>query len=443
LQRETVPLEAHAEAAPQTGRTDPLKILAHQEKPRLAELIPLRYGRMSRTPFTFLRGAAAVMASDLAAGPRTSLRVELCGDAHLGNFRWYCAPNRELVFDLNDFDETLPGPFEWDVKRLAASIMVAARGNSFSGKQARAATRSAMRNYRKYIAEASELGPLDLHYYRFESEAALKRIEKHGKVHRKWKQEVLEKATRKNSLRAFNKLTAVVDGRRMIVPDPPLIVRVDDEVAAAESGAVGEFLAGYRETLPLNRRILLDRFSLVDVAKKIVGVGSVGTRCLIVLLEAGDGTPLFLQFKQATSSVLEAHLGASAFEQAGQRVVEGQRLIQATSDVLLGWARWQEPDGEEFDFYFRQLWDGKGKIDIEELEPKRLAAYAALCGKTLAFAHARSGDAMTIRGYIGEKKHFDDVMVGYADRYADVTERDHKLLCEAIEDGAIDVVCDI
>ena len=272
-----------------------------------------------------------------------------------------------------------------------------------------------MRNYRKYIAEASELSPLDLHYYRFESEAALKRIEKHGKAHRKWKQEVLEKATRKNSLSAFNKLTDVVDGRRMIVPDPPLIVRVDDEIDAAESGAVGEFLARYRETLPLERRILLDRFSLVDVAKKVVGVGSVGTRCLIVLLEAGDGTPLFLQFKQATSSVLEAHLGESAFEQAGQRVVEGQRLIQATSDVLLGWARWQDPDGQMIDFYFRQLWDGKGKIDIEELGPKRLAAYAGICGKTLAFAHARSGDAMTIRGYIGEDKTFDDVMVEYAE----------------------------
>jgi len=442
-QREAVPLEAHAEAAPGSNRTDPLTILAEQDNNRLAELIPLRYGRMSRTPFTFLRGAAAVMASDLAAGPRTNLRVELCGDAHLGNFRWYCAPSRELVFDLNDFDETLPGPFEWDVKRLAASVAVAARVNGFSAGKARKATRSAMRNYRKYIAKASVFSPLDLHYYRFESEAALKHIEKHGKAHRKWKREVLEKATRKNSLSAFNKLTDLVDGHRMIIPDPPLIMRVDDEIAAAESGAVGEFLARYRETLPPERRILLDRFSLVDVAKKVVGVGSVGTRCLIVLLEAGDGTPLFLQFKQATSSVLEAHLGKSAFQQAGQRVVEGQRLIQATSDVLLGWARWQDSDGQMIDFYFRQLWDGKGKIDIEELGPKRLAAYAGICGQTLAFAHARSGDAMTIRGYIGEEKTFDDVMVEYASRYADVTERDQARLCEAINDGAIEVVYDI
>ena len=441
--RETVPLEAHVEAALETGRADPLSILAEQDKNRLAELVPLRYGRMSRTPFTFLRGAAAIMASDLAAGARTDLRVELCGDAHLGNFRWYCAPNRELVFDLNDFDETLPGPFEWDVKRLAASVTVSARANGFSDKQARAATRSAMRDYRKFIVDASGLSPLDLHYYRFDSQSALERIEKHGKQHRKWKEEVLAKATRKNSLSAFEKLTDVVDGQRIIVPDPPLIVRVDDEIAAAESGAVGEFLGRYRDSLPLARRLLLDRFSLVDVAKKVVGVGSVGTRCLIVLLEAGDGTPLFLQFKQATSSVLEAHLGPSAFEEAGQRVVEGQRLIQATSDVLLGWARWQQPGGQEIDFYFRQLWDGKGKIDVEELGPERLAAYAGLCGKTLAFAHARSGDAMMIRGYIGDDKTFDDVMVEYADRYADITERDQVRLCEAINDGAIEVVRDI
>ncbi len=441
--REAVPLEAHVEAAPATGRANALTILAGQDTSRLADLVPLRYGRMSRTPFTFLRGAAAVMASDLAAGPRTDLQVELCGDAHLGNFRWYLAPNRDQVFDLNDFDETLPGPFEWDVKRLAASVAVAARASGCSGVQARAATRAAMRYYRKSIAEASELSPLELHYYRFDSRTALERIEKHGSSHRKWKEEVLAKASRNNSLRAFDKLTDVVDGRRIIVADPPLIVRFDGMNAADESNAVGRFLDRYRQSLSLERRILLDRFSLVDIAQKVVGVGSVGIRCLIVLLEAGDGTPLFLQFKQALPSVLEAHLGASAFEQAGQRVVEGQRLIQATSDVLLGWAQWQEPDGQELDFYFRQLWDGKGKIDIEELGPKRLAAYAGLCGKALAFAHARSGDAMMIRGYIGDDKTFDDIMVAYADRYADVTEHDQTQLCEAIDDGAIEVVRDI
>ncbi len=442
-QREAVPLEAHAEMMTDAERVSPLSILADQDKSRLPELIPLRYGRMSRTPFTFLRGAAAVMASDLAAGPRTDLWVELCGDAHLGNFRWYHAPDRELVFDLNDFDETLPGPFEWDVKRLAASITVAGRNNGFSRKKARAATRSAMRNYREFIAETSEVSPLDLYYYRFESKEALEQIERHGKKFKTWKKEVLREAVRKNSLMAFKKLTAVVDGRRVIVPDPPLIVRVDEELTADESGGIEAFFERYCDTLPFDRRLLMDRFSVVDVAEKVVGVGSVGTRCLIVLLEAGDGTPLFLQFKQAGASVLEPHLGASAFEQAGQRVVEGQRSIQATSDMFLGWARWQDPDGQEIDFYFRQLWDGKGKIEVDDLGPKRLAAFAGICGKTLAFAHARSGDAMMIRGYIGDDETFEDVMVEFADRYADVTERDHALLTQAINDGTIEVVRDI
>jgi uncharacterized protein (DUF2252 family) len=383
------------------------------------------------------------MASDLAAGARTDLQVELCGDAHLGNFRWYSAPTRELVFDLNDFDETLPGPFEWDVKRLAASITVAGRASGFTNEQARRATRSAMRDYRKSIAETSTRNPLDLHYYRFESEGALERIGTHGKRHRKWKEAVLAKATRRNSMLALEKLTKVVKGRRRIVPDPPLIVRVNDKIASAGGRAVTECLDGYRQSLSLEHRLLFDRFTLVDVARKVVGVGSVGTRCLIALFEAGDGTPLFLQLKQATPSVLEPHLGASSFEHAGQRVVEGQRLIQATSDVLLGWSRWRESRGRKVDFYFRQLWDGKGKIDVEELGPTRLAAYAGLCGKTLAFAHARSGDAMMIRGYIGKDRSFDDIMVAYAERYAEITARDHARLCEAIDDGAIKAVRDI
>jgi len=440
---ESVPLEAHVEAARGAGRVDPLTILAEQEKTRLPDLIRLRYGRMSATPFTFLRGSAAIMASDLAAGVSTDLQVELCGDAHLGNFRWYHAPTRELVFDLNDFDETLPGPFEWDVKRLAASVTVSARTNGLTHEQARRATRAAMRDYRKFIAAASQRNPLDLHYYRFGAQGALARIGKHGKEHRKWKEAVLAKATRRNSLLALEKLTKVVNGRRMIVPDPPLIVRVDDEIATAGASAVSQCLNNYRQSLSLEHRLLFDRFALVDIARKVVGVGSVGTRCLIALFEAGDGTPLFLQLKQATASVLEAHLGASHFEHAGQRVVEGQRLIQATSDVLLGWARWQESSGREIDFYFRQLWDGKGKIDVEVLGPKRLAAYAGLCGKTLAFAHARSGDAMMIRGYIGDDKAFDDVMVAYAERYADITARDHAQLREAIDDGAIAAIRDI
>jgi uncharacterized protein (DUF2252 family) len=440
---EAVPLEAHTEAALGAGRVDPLTILAKQEKARLPELVPLRYGRMSRTPFTFLRGSAAIMASDLAAGVSTDLRVELCGDAHLGNFRWYRAPTRELVFDLNDFDETLPGPFEWDVKRLAASITVSARSSGFTKEQARCATQSAMRDYRKFIADSSERNPLDLHYYRFESQDALERLARHGEAHLKWKKAVLAKASRRNSLLALEKLTKVVNGRRRIVPDPPLIVRVDDEITAAGARAINACLNDYRKSLSLEHRLLFDRFTLVDVARKVVGVGSVGTRCLIALFQAGDGTPLFLQLKQATSSVLEAHLGASRFEHAGQRVVEGQRLIQATSDVLLGWAHWQDSSSHKIDFYLRQLWDGKGKIDVEELGPKRLAAYAGLCGKTLAFAHARSGDAMMIRGYIGNDKSFDEVMVAYGEQYANVTAKDHAQLCEAINDDVIEAIRDI
>ena len=439
---DAVPLEAHADVVADDERVDPLKILAEQDKSRLTELIPLRYGRMSRTPFTFLRGAAAVMASDLALTPRTDLLVELCGDAHLGNFRLYHAPDRRLVFDLNDFDETLPGPFEWDVKRLAASVTVSARNNGFPNDKCRAVTRSAMRYYREFIAEASELNPLDLYYYRIESEAVLDRIQRYGKKHRSRVEKVLAKASRKNSLRALNKLTDIVNGRRVIVPDPPLVVRIDEPLGTENMDQVMRFYEQYRETLPLERRMLLDRFSLVDVARKVVGVGSVGTRCLILLLEAGDGTPLFLQFKQAVQSVLEPHLGASVFEQAGQRVVEGQRLIQATSDVFLGWSRWQDKDNE-IDFYLRQLWDGKGKIDVETMGPKRLAIFAGLCGKTLAFAHARSGDVMMIHGYIDNDEVFEDVMVEFADRYADLTEKDHAQLSERIDDGTIEVVRDI
>jgi len=443
--REKIPLESHAETTVGPGRADPLKILQKQnlDQNRVPELIPLRFGRMSYSPFTYLRGAAAVQASDLAAGPRTDIWVELCGDAHLGNFRWFNCPDRKPVFDLNDFDETLPGPFEWDVKRLAASITVAARIRGFSPKKCRAATLSAMRAYRESIITASDLNPLDLFYYRFRAETALERISKHGGNHVRWKKDVLAKAARKNSMRALKDLTAVVDGRRVLVADPPRTVRVDDELADRSFEEVTQFFESYKESLPLERRVLVDQFTPVDVVRKVVGVGSVGTRCLIILLESDDGTPLFLQFKQATQSVLEQYLGKSRYEQSGQRVVEGQRLFQATSDMFLGWSRWRDNDGKNVDFYFRQLWDGKGKICVEELGPTRLAIFAELCGKTLAFAHARSGDAMMIRGYIGEDETFDDHLVRYADSYADCTWTDHAQLDSAIKDGQIEVICDL
>jgi len=443
--RETVPIESHAETLNGPHRPDPLKILQQQnlDQNRLEQLIPLRFGRMSYSPFTYLRGAAAVQASDLATCPRTDLWVELCGDAHLGNFRWFNCPDRRPVFDLNDFDETLPGPFEWDVKRLAASITVTSRINGFAKKKCQAATLSALREYREAIIAASELNPLDLFYYRFRAEEALEKVSEQGGKHRSWKESILAKAARKNSMRALNDLTAVVNGRRVIVPKPPCTMRIDDELAGRHWDEISQFFEAYKQSLPLDRRVLLDQFWLVDVARKVVGVGSVGTRCLIVLLESNDGTPLFLQFKQATRSVLEQYLGSSAFKQSGQRVVEGQRLIQATSDMFLGWSRWQADDGKHVDFYFRQLWDGKGKICAEELGPSRLAVYAGLCGKTLAYAHARSGDPMMIRGYIGDDETFDDHLVAYADGYADCTWADHSQLESAINDGQIEVVRDL
>ncbi|MGI9614884.1 MAG: DUF2252 domain-containing protein [Acidimicrobiales bacterium] len=440
--RDVVPLEAHAEMAADASRRDPLDVLGEQDRLRIPELLPLRYGRMSHSPFTYLRGAAAVMASDLAASPTTDLGVELCGDAHLGNFRWYNAPDRTAVFDVNDFDETLPGPFEWDVKRLAASVTVCARNSGFSKKKGRAATRAAMCEYRKAIEDASGLNPLELFYYRFDADQLLEWLDKASQKDRKhveWKRKVLAKAESKNSMRAFKKLTESVDGRRVIVPDPPRLVRVDDTV---ERNELEQFYQMFRQTLPLDRRVFLDRFRISDVAHKVVGVGSVGTRCLMLLLEAGDGTPLFLQFKQAVQSVLEPYLGESEYEQSGRRVVEGQRLIQATSDVFLGWARWENGD-DRVDFYFRQLWDGKGKIKVETLSPKRLAAFASLCGRTLGYAHARSGDAAMIRGYIGDDDAFDKILVAFADRYADLTERDHAKLMAAIGDGAIEVERDL
>ena len=438
-ERERVPLEAHADVVLE-ARPDPIAILQGQDATRLAEVVPLRYARTSRSPFTFLRGAAAVMASDLSRGPSTGLWAELCGDAHLGNFRFFLSPERRLVFDINDFDETLPGPFEWDVKRLCASITVAARNSGFRKRQARDATRYAAAAYRETMKEVSELDPLALHYYQFESEAILERLRRYGKKQCAWGGKAVRKAMEKNSMRAMRKYTRVVDGRRVIAHDPPVVVPAPEALAFGQPDGVYVLFGRYRESLALEYRMLLDRFEPIDVARKVVGVGSVGTRCLILLLQAGDGTPLFLQFKQATASVLEPYLGGSTYDLCGQRVVEGQRLIQGTSDVLLGWARHHQQNGESVDFYFRQLWDGKGKLAVEEMAPKCLRAFAGLCGKTLAFAHARSGDPARIDGYIDDGETFDDALVAVADRYAELTAADHDLLVEAIRDGATPVL---
>ena len=437
--REIVPREAHAELVTD-GRADPIDILVSQDEARLQNLVPIRHGRMMVSAFTFYRGGAAIMAADLAAGPTTDLGVQLCGDAHLANFGMFRAADRAMVFDVNDFDETLPGPFEWDVKRLAASVVVAARNNGFRSKDASKAARHCVHQYRMTMSQAVELSPLDLHYLMLDMEEIAERVhDSSTKKDRKRVGKVMRKARSKDSLRALKKLTDIVDGRRVIVPDPPRVTRVDELLEPDELPSLRQFFAAYVETLPNHRREVLRRYSPIDIAHKIVGVGSVGTRCLILLLESGDGDPLFLQFKEATASVLEPHLRDSKYETHGERVVKGQRLMQASGDIFLGWSRLERPDGKSADFYFRQLWDGKGSASIEEMSPAALRSYAGSCGATLALAHARTGDPAMISGYLGGSDAFDRAVTKFAERYADLNETDHEEHVAAAESGRITV----
>jgi len=431
--RDEVPLEVHAEVDAADSRPDPVATLTAQDATRLQELVPIRHGRMNVSAFTFYRGAAAVMASDLSRVASTDLRVQLCGDAHLSNFGLFNGADRRLVFDLNDFDETCPGPFEWDLKRLAASVTIAGRNSNLSEKKIRSATRAAVRGYRSVIDRTTEMSPLDVHYFRIEVESLLALRDKKTRAKA---EATVKKATRKTSMRAFEKLTEDVDGVPRIVADPPVITRFDDLHESGERERFIEFLRRYQATLPPHRAAILDRYRFVDVARKIVGVGSVGTRCLIMLLESDRGAPLFLQFKEATASVLEQYVGGAGFEQAGERVVRGQRLMQATGDILLGWSRYDQ-DGHTVDFYFRQLWDGKGSIDVDDFGPKRLKNYAGHCGAALALAHARSGDAARITGYLGDDATFDHVLADFAEAYAELNERDYQAHTAAIRDGRI------
>jgi uncharacterized protein (DUF2252 family) len=438
--RKDVPLEAHAELCPDKDRDDPLALLHAQDATRVQDLVPIRWGRMSRTAFTFLRGAAVVMASDLSKGPSTDLAAQLCGDAHVSNFGIFNSPDRRLVFDVNDFDETLPGPFEWDLKRLVASVIICARQNGIGAKKARAAARAAVKGYRSTIHQVAGMDPMTVHYYRIEVDDLMKQLKK---GERKDAQKSAKKASKKDSLRAQRKLTDIVDGRRVIVPDPPLVVPMDRDANADAAEEMVDFFDRYRDTLPDNRQRLLRRYSMVDVAYKMVGVGSVGTRAMIVLLEDGAGDPLFLQFKEAGDSVLAPYLPATEYEQAGQRVVEGQRLIQATSDIFLGWSRWTAGDDGPIDFYFRQLWDGKGSVDVDNTGPKRLKSYASTCGAALALAQARSGDAAMIAGYVGDDSTLDHALADFAEAYADRNEADYERMQAAIADGSITVVTDV
>ncbi len=444
--RATVPRGTHAEweTRGQEAR-DPVEILDAQAATRVQELVPIRYGRMLASAFAFYRGAAALMAADLATVPATGLTVQLCGDAHLANFGGYSAPDRRMVFDINDFDETLPGPFEWDVKRLVASFAVAARDRGFPAKVEAALTRSAARSYRTSIATFAEMGRLDVWYSRLDAEEMERRWGKAaGTATMARFRKTLRKARRKTGARAFSRYTVVgPDGRLQPLSDPPLVVPLEellDEGSLARTREViGGAFEGYQTTLSDDRRHLLSAYRIAGFARKVVGVGSVGTRCWILLLVGRDDSldDLVLQVKEAGPSVLEPYLGASRYDNHGRRVVEGQRLLQAASDVLLGWNRATNVDGETHDFYVRQMWDGKVSADLALMDLSGFRAYAEICGWTLARSHARSGDAPGIAGYLGSGDRFDRAMAAFASAYADQNEADFRLLRDAADTGRI------
>ena len=438
----------HGDWQSATTRPDPVDLLEEQGTSRVQELVPLRYGRMLVSPFTFYRGAAYLMASDLAGNPHSGLTVQLCGDAHLSNFGSFAAPDRRLVFSINDFDESLPGPFEWDVKRLVASFAVAGRDRGFDTKQRRSINLAAARSYREAMRDLSKMRKLDVWYARLdvdEMQEMFKAQLKGGQGKRFAKN--VEKARSKDSMKAFNKLVREVDGRPRLVGDPPLIVPLHDLMSEADSHraeeGLRELLHSYRRSLQGDHRHLLEGFHFVEAARKVVGVGSVGTRAWIALMFGnGGGDPLLLQAKEAQASVLEPFLGKSKHANHGQRVVEGQRLMQSTSDIMLGWARTDGVDGTTRDFYIRQLWDGKGSAIIEAMKPSFMATYAGLCGWTLARAHARSGDAVAIAAYLGSGEAFDRALAVFAESYADQNERDHAALKHAVETGRVTAVTD-
>ena len=440
--RREVPRSVHAAWEPPPSRRSPVELFEAQARTRVPGLVPIRYGRMLVSPFTFYRGAAFVMASDLANLPRTGLRTQLCGDAHLSNFGGFAAPDRRLVFSINDFDETLPGPFEWDVKRLVASFEVAGRDRGFDDKNRAAINLEAGHAYREAMIGFAEAGNLDLWYRRIDLEQLLVQAASVGTAKQlKRAERNVGKARTKDSLKAFSKLTELVDGEPRIVNDPPAVTSIE-EVVGEELEAAEHFLRGvirsYRRTLAGDRRRLLERYRYVHAARKVVGVGSVGTRAWIMLLLGRDeNDPLFLQFKEAEASVLEPFLGKSEFANHGQRVVEGQRLIQAASDIMLGWTRADDLEGVTRDFYVRQLWDEKVSALVDVMEPNALRYYARVCGTELARAHARAGDAVAIAGYLGSSDAFDRAVAVFAESYANQNERDYAALKQAVASGLV------
>ena len=447
--RARTPRSSHAAFARDPERPAPLDLLAWQDATRLRVLVPIRYGRMSASPFAYFRGAALPMASDLAETPRTGLTVQACGDAHLMNFGIFSSPERNLVFDINDFDETLPGPWEWDVKRLAASLEVAGRENGFSARQCRTVVLTAMAAYRTAMRDFAERPSLNVWYAHINVEA-VRALYGHqlNRDRRRKLATNLAKASMRDNLGALRRFTEVTDGTVRIAPDPPIVLPLDqlahDSAEADRARAqIEDVLATYRASLEPERRALLDRYRFVDIAHKVVGVGSVGTRCWIVLLLGKDDRdPLFLQAKEARPAVLEEFTERSRYGNAGRRVVVGQRLMQTVSDVLLGWVRVTGFDDRDRDFYIRQLRDGKASARVETMGPQVLGTYGRLCAWTLARAHARTGDDIAIASYLGSSEVFDRALVEFAAAYADQNERDHAVLRQAIADGRVEASAD-
>ena len=443
--RAEVPRSSHAVYEPGVTRPTPVELLERQAATRVPELVPIRYGRMLVSPFTFYRGAAMIMAHDLAATPRSGLHVQCCGDAHLSNFGVFASPERRLVFDINDFDETLPGPWEWDVKRLAVSMLIAARDNGYRVQDQERVVLETVGRYRTAMREFAGMENLAVWYARLEIESLLaeraaqfksRTVKRAGKA--------LAKARTRDSMTAFSKLTRAVDGEVQIVDQSPLIVPLAQLAPGGDRDQLLETLRvlvrRYRDSLEPDRRVLLEQFHLTDFARKVVGVGSVGTRAWIALLVGRDGSdPLFLQLKEAEASVLEEFLGPSEFENHGQRVVTGQRLMQAASDIFLGWVHVDSSpvDARPRDFYGRQLKDWKGSAEIDQMDPERMAIYGKLCGWTLARAHARSGDRIAIASYLGDGPKFDRAILGFSDAYAEQNDRDYQELVEAVNSGRI------
>lgn len=432
--RLAVPLASHAEWKAPADRRDPIDILIESGADRVQELLPIRYGRMMQSPFAFYRGAAAIMAADLAGLPSTGIRVQACGDCHLVNFGSFATPERQQIFAINDFDETLPAPWEWDIKRLAASFVVAGRNNGFTAEETREAAQTCARSYREHMREFAKMGVLDVWYFYIDMETALEHIEDETARERGRKR--MDKARDRNVLdEDFPELVTFEGGRHRIRDNPPLIYHLQDEEEAVVEARVREAFERYRATLAEDRRLLLDRYEFRDIAMKVVGVGSVGTRCSIMLLMGGADEPLFLQVKEALASVLEPYAGQSTYPNNGQRVVMGQRLMLSASDIFLGWV--EGKDGNHY--YIRQMRDMKMKPLVELFSPSVMNQYAELCGWAVAGSHARSGDAAKIAGYLGKKQDFDEALADFAEAYADQNELDYKALVQAVQKGRLEV----